>query len=141
VGAQWWQHSGIQVAAEKRTKVALSVVRDISFQRDGPAVRESTIKCNAGIASGWLPSCVKVQEKALHFVVNVLFTKNEKFGDLVLDAAMEEIDRASQEAINSFDARSKLLLTLVSIQSHGTLGDDHSNLMASNHSIQSVFCF
>ena len=88
-----------KVAAEKRATVALLTLRDIAFQKDAVAIRRSAIRCAVWIASNRLPSSASVQDDALKLVMNVFYTKNEFFAECVAEAVMEEMERASREAI------------------------------------------
>lgn len=92
-----------KVAAEKRATAALLILRDVAFQRDSRSVRKSAVDCAVGIASGRLPSSASILDKALKLTMNVLFSKNESLADLVVGAALADLELAATAAINQFD--------------------------------------
>jgi symplekin len=93
-----------KVASDIRATAALLILRDTAFQRDLPSIRKSAVQCAVSVASSRLPSSAGVQEKALKLVMNVFFPKNDSFADYVSEAAMEEIEWASLEAVSIYDS-------------------------------------
>ncbi|KAL7557383.1 hypothetical protein ACA910_000014 [Epithemia clementina (nom. ined.)] len=93
-------------SAEKRATAALLIIRDIAFQRDFED-RNVAVQCAVGIAAGRFPASPVIQDKALKLVMNVLFPRNEALGRAVVDAATEEIEFASEDAVNSYDEIAK----------------------------------
>jgi symplekin len=96
-----------KVAAEKRAQAVLLTLRDIAFQRDEAIVRKSAVQCAVSLASGFLPSSLEIQDKALKITMNILYTRNEALADLVVDAAIEDFEKASNVAIEHYDAIQK----------------------------------
>ena len=91
-----------KAAAEKRATAALLILRDIAFQRESED-RNVAVRCAVGIAAGRFPASASVQDKALKLVMNVLFPRNEVLARTVVDAATEELELASEDAVGSYD--------------------------------------
>ena len=97
-------------AAEKRATTALLVLRDIAFQRskasednDHPNPRRDAVQCAVAIAAGRLPASASIQDKALKLVGNVLYSRSPFLADIVVAAAMDELERATKYAIEHND--------------------------------------
>lgn len=88
-----------KVAAEKRAKVALLILRDIAFLRDQSTLRRAAVQCAVRVATGSLPTSTKIQEQALNFVVNVLYTKNDRIAVMVTESATKQLRQASENAV------------------------------------------
>lgn len=96
-----------KVAAEKRAKAVLIILKDIALQRDSKTIRESIVQSAVGVAAGRLPCTQKIQDLALNLVVNVLFSHSDGMSDMVVAATVAELERASNEAIASYEGIQK----------------------------------
>jgi symplekin len=92
-----------KVAAEKRATAVLIALRDSAFQRTKPESRKSAVDCAVGIATGRYPSIQSVEDKALKLVMNVMFPKSKSLSDTVVDSATDELQRAADYAIESYN--------------------------------------
>ena len=96
-----------KIAAEKRATSVLLILRDIAFQRDNYETRKSAVQCAVSIASGQMPSSPSIQDKALKLTMNVFFTRNESLSNMVVDAAIEDLEIAADSAIELYDTIQK----------------------------------
>ena len=92
-----------KVAAEKRATLCLLIFRNLAFQRDVSILRQYAVKCATGLASGRLPTTPVVHDKALKLAMNVLYGHSESMADMVVKAAVEELENAKSFAIDTYD--------------------------------------
>ena len=95
-------HSAKEVA-EKRADTALFLLLNAAFHRYSVDTREHAVTCAVSIASGQKPSSHQVHTKALKMTLNVMFPRSPSFEDLVVKAALNELDWATEFAICNFD--------------------------------------
>lgn len=92
-----------KVAAEKRATTMLLLLRDIAFQRDIEANRRNAVACAVGIASGRHPTNPVIHDKALKLTINVIFPKNEKLENMVVEASIADLELAAAIAVQEHD--------------------------------------
>ncbi|KAL3938856.1 MAG: hypothetical protein SGBAC_006311 [Bacillariaceae sp.] len=91
-------------AAEKRAVTALLTIRDSAFQRDDVQTRSNAVGAAVSIASGSMNASKSIEDKALKLVMNVLFPKSTALADLVVEAAIAELKKASDFAVAKYDS-------------------------------------
>ncbi|CAJ1954513.1 unnamed protein product [Cylindrotheca closterium] len=91
-------------AAEKRAVTVLLTIRDSAFQRDDVQTRRSAVEAAVCIASGSMNASKSCEDKALKLVMNVLFPKSTTLADLVVEAAVAELKKASDLAVETYDS-------------------------------------
>ena len=90
-------------AAEKRATAALLSLRDVAFQQTKPETRYQAVASAVALAAGRYPASASCEDKALKLVMNVLYAKSDILADDVVKAATDELEKASDYAIENFD--------------------------------------
>eukprot|EP00957_Ditylum_brightwellii_P013534 1020461-Ditylum_brightwellii.AAC.2 len=62
----------------------------------------SAVDCTVAITAGCLPGSPSVEDKALKFVMDVLFPKSTELANKVVSSATEELERAAMYAITNY---------------------------------------
>lgn len=95
-------HAAKEVS-EKRADTALCLLLDAAFHRRSDDTRKHAVACAVSIASGQKPSSHQVHTRSLKMTLNMIFPKSPFFEDLVVKAALSELDWATEFAIRHYE--------------------------------------